>query len=219
MKKNIFKALICFLVFFYGKYFQYIPIFLFNIKKPTVASTALLIMFSSVLECLIIFFLFKKELKEEFSKFKKNFVNNFCIGIRYTFIGTLLMFLSNILISLFFKGIAPTNEVLIEKMISVMPLVMFIDSTFLAPFIEEITFRFSFRLLIKNKWIYTLTSGIVFGLLHIVFTFSSFSEFIYFIPYACFGCCCALMYLKTDSIFTPILMHLLYNGSLLLLGF
>lgn len=219
MKKNIFKAFICFLVFYYGKYLQYIPILLFNIKKPTVFSNALLIMFSSVIEFIILFLLFRKELKEDFSKFKKNFVNNFCIGIRYTVIGSLLMFLSNIFISLFFSSNGPTNEILIEKMMQVVPIVMFIDSSFLAPFIEEITFRYSFRLLIKNKWVYVLTSGIIFGLLHIVFTFSSVSEFIYFIPYACFGISCALMYLKTDSIFTPILMHMLYNTSLLLLGF
>ena len=218
MKNNIFKVIICFLIFFYGKYLQYIPICLFKLNKPSPTTDALLIMFSSFIECLLLFLLFRKELKEDFSKFKNNFMINFDIGIRYWFIGLFGMIASNILIGIFFKVNGSTNEALIREMTALAPYAMFIDSTFLAPFIEEITFRFNFKLLIKNKLFYILSSGIIFGFLHIIFSFSSLTEFLYIIPYSCMGICYALICLKTDTVSTPIFIHMLHNGFTMLLA-
>ena len=80
-KNNIFKFILVCLVFYYGKYTQYILIYLFNIKKSTVAISLLLSVFSNTLEFLFFLWLFRKDLKIDFYKFKKNIKSNLDIII------------------------------------------------------------------------------------------------------------------------------------------
>ena len=215
---NIFRFIVVCLVFYYGRYTQYIPIYLFNLKKGTVNSSLILSLFSNAVEFLFLLWFFRKDLKVDFSKFKKNIKSNLDIGFKYWVIGVLLMFFSNLLIISILPNIDSQNEVMVQKMIDSMPWVMFINTAILGPFIEEMVFRRGFRLIIKNKWTFVLISGLVFGLMHIIFSFSNVYEFVLMFPYAFVGCSYALSYYETDSIFTPITMHMLHNGILTLLS-
>ena len=217
-KSKIFKFIIVFLVFYYGKYIQYIPILLFNIKKRSISTNLLLSTFSNLIECLFFLWYFRKELKEEFYKFKNNIKFNLDVGIKFGIIGVFLMMISNTLIALFFGSMNSQNEVLVQKMIASVPWVMFIDTAILGPFIEEMVFRRGFRLIIKNKWSYVIISGFVFGLMHVIFSFSDIREFLFVFPYAFVGCSYALCYSKTDTIFTSITMHMLHNALLTLIS-
>ena len=217
-KNNIFKFILVCLVFYYGKYTQYILIYLFNIKKSTVAISLLLSVFSNTLEFLFFLWLFRKDLKIDFYKFKKNIKSNLDIGLKYWVIGVFLMMFSNTIITSIYHNINSQNEVMVQHMINSLPWVMFINTAILGPFIEEMVFRRSFRLIIKNKWAFVLISGFVFGLMHIIFSFSDVREFLFVFPYAFVGCSYALSYSETDTIFTPITMHMLHNGILTLLS-
>lgn len=218
VKNNVFKFIIVCLVFYYGKYTQYIPIFLFNIKKANISISLLLNVFSNIIEFLFLLWFFRKDLQKDFSKFKKNIKSNLDIGFKYWIVGLLLMMISNTLISLFIHNISSQNEVMVQKMLDSIPWIMFINTAFLGPFIEEMVFRRGFRLIIKNKWAFVLISGFVFGLMHVIFSFSNIYEFLFVLSYAFVGCSYALSYYESDTIFTPITMHMLHNGILTLLS-
>ena len=89
---------------------------------------------------------------------------------------------------------------------------MIFDVSVYAPFVEELTFRKSIRDVINNKWCYVLASGLLFGLLHIIGYIDSVSDLIYLIPYGSLGVCFALLYYKTNNIFSTIIVHSLHNS-------
>ena len=215
---NIFKFILVCLVFYYGKYTQYIPIFLFNIKKRTITISLLLSLFSNMVEFLFLICFFRKDLKMDFCKFKKNIRLNLDTGLKFWIIGVFLMYFSNMLISAIFHGMNSQNEVMVQNMINSMPWIMFINTAIVGPVIEEMVFRKGFRLIIKNKWAFVLISGFVFGFMHVIFSFSNIYEFLFVFPYAFVGCSYALSYYETDTIFTPITMHMLHNGILTLIS-
>ena len=88
---------------------------------------------------------------------------------------------------------------------------MLYQTVFYAPLSEELIFRRSFKDVFKNKYIYVLISGLVFGGMHVISSASSMSDFLYIIPYSALGIAFALLYYDTDNIFTTISMHSLHN--------
>lgn len=87
-------------------------------------------------------------------------------------------------------------------------------SIFLAPIFEEILCRFVlyYNLSIKydSKILGMIVSSILFSLFHLIVYEYSFSRFflIFFM-----GCMCAYCYEKSDTIWTPIILHSLWNMS------
>ncbi len=217
--KTIFKVLLVFLIFFFGRYFQLIPIWLFSLKDVTPTGGILLSTFSNIMIGIIFYLLYRKELKKEFKRFKDNFNECFDVGTRYWLIGLLVMMASNILISLFFQGQGATNEKMVQDLIDVSPLIMLINTGIIGPFLEEIMFRKTFKKIFHNKGVFILMSGLVFGSLHVLTVLTSPSELLYIIPYTSLGISLAMMYVKTDTIFTSITMHMFHNIILTLLSF
>lgn len=217
--KATLKSILVFLLFYFGSFFQLIPKWLFSIKNPSPTVALLLSTFSNVMLGIILYLLYRKELKKEFKYFKNNFNECFDVGTRYWLIGLFVMMASNISINLIFNGNGATNEKLVQDMIKILPWVMLINTGIIGPFIEEITFRKAFKNIFYNKWVFVLTSGLIFGSLHVLTTFTNPSELLYIIPYSSLGIAFALMYSKTDTIFTPISMHMFHNIILTLLSF
>lgn len=213
------KAGLAFLTFFIGKYIQLLPITIFNIKKIDNKTQVLLSLFSNIFIILILILLYRKDLIKQWKKFKDNYKSNFDIGFNYWIIGVICMALSNIIINFIFKGNGATNEKIVQEMISSLPLVMFINAGIIGPIIEELTFRQTFKTLISNKWIFILTSGIIFGSLHVITSYNSPLDLLYIIPYSSLGIAFALMYEKTDTVFTSIIMHMIHNTILTLFSF
>ena len=88
---------------------------------------------------------------------------------------------------------------------------MAISTVLFAPINEELTFRKSIRDAINNKWAYVLLSGIIFGGLHVISYVSSPLDLVYLIPYCSLGISFALLYYKTNNIFSSISMHMMHN--------
>lgn len=127
------------------------------------------------------------------------------------------MMISNILINTLFKLGQAENEQLVQGMITDFPLVMLLNAGVIAPIIEEIVFRKTFRDTIKGKWAFILTSSLVFGFMHVLVA-TSLIEMIFIIPYTLLGMAFAYMYYDTDSIYTSILAHILHNTILILIS-
>jgi membrane protease YdiL (CAAX protease family) len=89
---------------------------------------------------------------------------------------------------------------------------MMVEAGFLAPFTEEIVFRKTLKDAIgKYKWLFMVLSFLLFGGAHVIGNATSWVDYLYIIPYGSLGAAFALSYYKTDTIFTPMSMHIVHN--------
>lgn len=215
--KRFLKLISIFLLFRYSYILQNIPIVLFNIKNITPQIQILLSCFSNLILLLILFFIYRLDLRIEWKKFKNSFDKSMDSCIKYWFLGLMGMMISNILINTLFKLGQAENEQLVQGMITDFPLVMLLNAGVIAPIIEELVFRKTFRDTIKGKWAFILISSLIFGFMHVLVA-TSLIEMIFIIPYTLLGMAFAYMYYDTDSIYTSILAHILHNTILILIS-
>lgn len=222
-KKKIFKYLLkgvlIFLLFYYSAYLQLIPIYLFKFDPHNISSSlnVLLSCFSNIILVMILWFIYRKELKAEWKIFKDKAAWNIDIMVKYWMTGLAIMMISNIIISSFLNAGQAENEQAVQSMINALPWAMLIDAGILAPFIEEIVFRKCFRDVFQNKWVFAIASALVFGGMHVV-NASSAVGYLFIIPYGCLGFVFALMYNKTNTVFTSVFAHMLHNSILTLIS-
>lgn len=214
------------ILFFFGTYLQYIPVFLFKIDTKNISSiTAVsLSLFSNIVCFLILVIMYRKDIIKGFKDLKEKHAKPLGEGFNYWFIGLMIMVFSNIIISWFNQGGTSTNEESIRSMLSSFPLLVSCSVAIISPCIEELVFRKSFREIFKNKWVYLCTSGLIFGALHVILSpIYSFVDYLYLIPYCSMGFAFSYMYYKTDNIMVPITLHIAHNtlnviSTLLLAG-
>jgi len=221
LEKTFFRTMLVFLLFWYGAYWQYIPVWIFHLDVQNLSNTMKVILstFSSFITFFIFFFLYRQELKKEFKIFKKKLLENLDVGFRYWILGLVIMMVSNLIIIFVFKSGGANNEQLVQEMIEAMPWFMIIEAGFLAPFNEEIVFRKAVKDVTgKRKWIFVLLSFLLFGGAHIIGNVSVWVDFLYIIPYGVLGASFALSYYETDTVFTPMSMHMAHNLILTLLS-
>ena len=228
MMKNIFtkerileicKGLLTFLIFYFSSYLQIIPIMLFNIdvNNYTASDLAIANTFVDVILVIILIILYFKELKTEFKTFKKNIKLNMDTAFKYWFVGLMIMCISNIIIGFIANLNTSSNEEAVQTLVSSTPYLMLFTAGILAPIAEELTFRKGVSKLFKNKWVYAFSSGLIFGLLHVIGS-SNILEYLYIIPYGSLGFFFALTYYDTKSIYPSIIMHAIHNSALIILS-
>lgn len=166
---------------------------------------------SELLLMIILFIIYRKTIIEDFKKFKKDINGNLELAFRYWTIGFSIMLISNLFISLILGKTISGNEEIVRNYIDSSPLLMAISTVIFAPINEELTFRKSLRDALKNKWVYALTSGIIFGGLHVISYINVPSDLIYLLPYSSLGIAFALLYYKTNNIFSSISTHTMHN--------
>lgn len=228
MKKYIkyIKFFIALALFFFGSLLQYIPILLFkiNVNNISYLNKTLLSMFSNAVVFLILVIMYWKDIIKGIKKLKCDNWKSLKIGFDYWFIGLMIMVLSNVVITLIKGGGTSTNEESIKTLLVSFPYLVIPYIAIIAPCIEELVFRKAFKDIFKNKWIYILTSGLIFGGLHVFLSpVSSFVDYLYLIPYCSMGLAFAFMCYETDNIVVSISMHILHNtlnivSTLLLAG-
>lgn len=152
-----------------------------------------------------------KDIKEHF----KLFLLNRKIYIKYILISYLKMFgivlLCSIPVVIFNNSEQSANQVLINEMFRKSLFKTFILSALYAPLIEELIFRYGISNLIKNKWLFIIASGLIFGSLHMIDKLSSYMDIFYIIQYSALGICLAYFYKKTNNIFVSIGVHFIQN--------
>lgn len=158
-----------------------------------------------------------KTLKKDFKLFFKDFFNNMETSIKYWLIGFTVMIISNLIIVIISEGAIAGNEEQVRKLIDISPLYMLFSVSIYAPLTEELLFRKGFRDIIKNKWLYIIVSGCVFGGLHVIGNIASLIDVLYLIPYCSLGIAFAYTYYKTNNIFSTICMHSIHNTMAIIL--
>ncbi|MDD6879194.1 MAG: CPBP family intramembrane metalloprotease [bacterium] len=208
------------LLFFLSSLFQIIPIKLFNIDPANITDSQqiYLTLFSNFILALILIIIFRKSIKEDFKKLKKNFFTIFDKSFTIWIIGLTCMATFNIIINKFFPTSIANNEETIKSMITVNPVIMLLSTSIFAPIIEELVFRKGFRIAIKNNFAFVLISGLVFGALHVVLSIQSIYDYLYILPYCSLGIAFSYIYYKTDNIYAPIMIHMIHNFLITLLN-
>lgn len=164
-----------------------------------------------VLIIIFIFVIYFKIIKEQFIIFIKNFKVYLPFVIKRYFIMLGVMLVVAVPIVLINNGNTSTNQQMLNSMFKKLPILMLLLSTLYAPFAEECIFRLSLSKLLKNKTLFIIISGFLFGALHVVDKFTSFTDFLYIFQYAALGICLAKAYADTKNIFVSISMHFIQN--------
>lgn len=225
-KKKILPIIIFILLLTGLAYFPYIPLKLFNIdiNRFSKSMTILYNFLCDIGYMIILFFLYKETLINDFKKFKKNYKDEFDLAFKYYFLGLTIMIISNLIISIFFRSANANNEEAIRSLIKLYPYYMFFSVSLYAPATEELIFRKSIKDCIfaykKNKftkYLYIIISGGIFALLHVITMITSPLDFLYIIPYLALGISFAALYVKSDNIFSSMIMHSMHNTIAILL--
>lgn len=167
---------------------------------------------------LSIIYIYKKDIINEFKNFfNKNIFKNIKLSFKYWMIGLVIMLVSNYIISIVTNGAIAGNEEAVRSLIDKFPLYMAFQVMIYAPLSEEIIFRKSIRKAVNDKWLYIIVSGLVFGGLHVIGSVESAIDWIYLIPYCSLGGIFAMLYSKTNNIFSTVVAHSFHNTLALIL--
>lgn len=152
-----------------------------------------------------------KDLKSNLIIFIRNFKTYLPFIIKRYFIMLGLMLLVGIPIVLINNGNTSSNQAALNVIFKKLPFFALVLSTIYAPFVEENVFRLSLFKLFKNKTVFIVISGFLFGALHMIDKFTSFYDLLYIFQYATLGICLAKAFADSKNIFVPISMHFIQN--------
>lgn len=176
-----------------------------------------IMIFSKYLVIILFFVIYyQKYLKEKWFDFIKNFKKYFIISFKDWFTGFIIMYFSNNIIMRIIGSIGE-NEKTVQSLISSTPLLAFVLTTLLAPFIEEMLFRKSLQDCFRNKLFFMIMSGLLFGLVHVLGA-DNYLEYLLIISYGALGFMFAHTLTKTNNIYCTIMMHAIHNGLLTIIA-
>ena len=213
------KSIIVLLLFFFSSLSQLliIPILGYDLNNLTSNQTLILTAFSDLILLLILLVIYFKSLSNDLKNLKGNINSLLDVAIKYWLLGLVVMMVSNLIIG-FLTPAQAVNEESVQELIHSSSILSIITIGFIAPIIEELTFRKAFRDVFKNDLAFILTSGLVFGALHVVLSFNSLWDFLYIIPYSSLGIAFGCIYAKTNNIYTSMFMHIFHNTALTILS-
>ena len=205
---NLILTVVVFLLFYC------LPSIIYIITSSFIKSDVVNDLIARILVIGLFLFLYYKDLVQEFKEMKKDTGKKIGRAFKYYGIGLAVMMISNLLLLLIFHDIS-TNETEVRKLLVGNPVTMMFTISILAPLLEELVFRKSISPILKNKWIFALVSGVLFGLGHLMVDFQSGNfqiyRLLYLIPYGSLGFAFALMNRENKSTFSSIGIHCLHN--------
>ncbi len=212
MKKTTKSALVILYYFIYT-IMIYTPFAILNINTSTIPNNLFnaYIVSTEIIFFITLIYIYRKDFKNYIDDFKKNGESHLRIGFKYWFIGLIIMIISNMLISSFSPLALPENEQAIRESLKLSPIYIIISSVICAPIIEEILFRKTLFDVFKNKKVFVIVSGLLFGAFHILGVATSLASWLYIIPYAALGIAFAYAYAKTKNLLTPMILHAFHN--------
>lgn len=185
-----------------------------NVKTMTILSKTIYLISFEVLIMAIIALINHESLEKEIKDIKKNHKKYYKENFKYYLIALGVMMISNLAINIIQPGIAG-NEESIRTTLNYAPVYMFTTAVFFAPFTEEMVFRKSIRHFIKDDLTFIITSGLIFGGIHVAGNITAFTDVLYVIPYSAPGIAFAYMLVKTKNIFVPMGIHFMHNGVMM----
>ncbi len=218
-KRNFIKFIIVFLMFFLGG--TAISILLISIGiKPKLFDAKDLNYYECLIEliyALVIYVLYRCYFRADFKELKSGFKSYISDILKYFALFMAVKIVSSLVTTIlgFIVGVEigeSENQNIIINLTSAAPIIMVISASILAPIVEEGIFRLSLRKIINNKYLFIIISGLVFGFMHVFPTDLSLTvALIYSVVYVTMGVYLAYVYVETDNIWIPIIVHALNN--------
>lgn len=203
------------ILFFYGFQLLYQLVFLNILKQDNFIINNILYLVMGIILCTVCVLINIKRLKNDYNDFNNNYKKYLSIGLKYWLVSIFIMMISNIILSFITNDIA-SNEENNRLIMDYYPIYMILYSSILAPIIEELTFRVNFREAFKNDKLFIIITSLIFAGIHVFSggissVLSNPSELLYFVSYGSVSVALALSLVKTDNIYTSIIIHSLHN--------
>ena len=218
-KNDIFKGIISIVIYLLSSVLLGIVLGLLKIDLNNISKNNLFIIeiiYELILLSIIILIL-KDTFFNNLKIYLKNIKNYLRKYIKYWFIALGIMYVCNFIIIIFTKGIAK-NEESVRALFDLNPIVTIILGCVIAPILEELIFRLSiYKIIGKNKYLFIIVSGLLFGLAHTISSVSVWSDLLFIIPYSVPGIIFAYTLVDSDNIFVPISLHFIHNTFAFLL--
>lgn len=154
---------------------------------------------------------FYKQLIHDFKIFKSYFKEYFVLILKTWGKALVLIMITTIIIQIITNITQANNQIALQNSFNSNPVFIAILAMFYAPIAEELMFRGVFRKFIKNKKLFVIVSGVVFGLMHVIDDSKTLAEFSYVFVYSILGIYLAGIYAKTNNLCTNIFMHFMQN--------
>lgn len=154
---------------------------------------------------------FYKQLIHDFKIFKSYFKEYFVLILKTWGKALVLIMITTIIIQIITNTTQANNQIALQNSFNSNPVFIAILAMFYAPIAEELMFRGVFRKFIKNKKLFVIVSGVVFGLMHVIDDSKTLAEFSYVFVYSILGIYLAGIYARTNNLCTNIFMHFMQN--------
>ncbi len=168
---------------------------------------------------IILFTIYKKQLKEDYQILKQNLKKNILSILKYTGILFFTMIICKMIIQSIFHIETIQNEIQLWGQFEEYPLIMLITLTIYYPIVEVIVFQKTIRQVISNPWIFIITSSLFFGYFNIAFEELTLSTLATTLPYIASNALLAFSYYKKNTIMAPIGIKMLYNFIVTIISF
>lgn len=216
IEKKIFVVLKVFILLLLLLTFKSIFISFFSNNLNNILKV-IIFLISDLIVISILLIVYRKTLIKDFKSYFKDFLNNFEQSFKYYIIGLAIMIISNLIIVVFINNQIASNEESVRSLIDIVPLYMIFSVSIYAPITEELIFRKGIREIFNNKYLYIISSGIIFASMHLASENLSLNTLLYIIPYSSLGITFAYTYYKTNNIFSTIMLHSFHNTMAIIL--
>jgi len=209
--KKLIKGILIILSYLIMPSIIYMPFYLLEKNNLINYQVSLILTYLCVLTVYVL--IYRKNLQEDFKLFKKNYKKILLTTLKYWLIGLIIMIISSNIINLFGISSNVNQESNIE-LLTKYPIAEFVIACFFAPIIEELVFRCSLKNFTPNKHIYAITTGLIFGFVHVISSLDSYSSLtmlIYLIPFSAVGISFGYAYSKTKNIYGTMIIHSIHN--------
>lgn len=196
--------------------YDFIKLFGVNYNDLSLIARQIYLIFYEISLTLIIVYIYRKDFIPNFKDFLKNNIKYFKKYIKYWFIMLGLMILSNSIITMFTTTMTSENQQAIVDTLGKAPIYTFIITVFIAPILEELVFRLSFRKVFKHTNIlFIVFSGLFFGGMHVIGSLENLIDLLFIIPYSIPGFIFAYIYSKSKNVCIPMSLHFIHNGIMM----
>lgn len=166
---------------------------------------------SNMLISIIIIGIYKDELKGDICKFNNHFFKNLLYSIKWAFISLIIFLLVNQIIYILVPNVSQENTNLILNMFKDNKLLLFINTFIYYSIVEELIFKFPFKKILSNKWLFIIFTGFINAFYTVYFTKTSNLSLVFIVPYTLLLSSFSYVYYKKDNIIFSIVSRIIYN--------
>lgn len=198
--------------------YDFISLFGINYNDLSLILKQIYLVLYEIILLLIIIYIYRKDFIPNFKDFKKNISKYFKDYFKYWILMLSLMIISNMIITIFTTTQTSENQQTIIELLGKTPFYALTITIFVAPIIEELVFRLSFRKMFAHTNIlFIFFSGLFFGGMHVLGSLENLIDLLFIIPYSIPGFIFAYVYTKSKNICVPISLHFIHNSIMMVL--